>query len=367
MAKFIHLGSQRGSAGMSRRSVLMTAAMLGAAGTLPLRWRAASAAEKPTLVTSIRSLSNPYHATWNKGAQAFAKSVGCEHVTLVTEGNSEKGISDIRAMLAKTGGKMILNVDPNDAPDARPIVEAAVKAGAFVVTQWNKPADLHPWDFNPNYVAHIAFDGKSNGEIMANELFKTMGGKGGIVAVGGIISNTTSLERKAGLDAALAKHPDIKLLDYQVADWQSSKAYDTVSTWLTRFGDQIKGIWAANDDMAVGALEALRGEHLAGKVPVSGTDGIKTAVEAVRAGEMAATVSSDPFWQGSMGLSLGYAAMMGKFDPAKEPKEHREFYGTGIVVTHANADAFYKSNIEAEPQIDFNDLWGRVTGQIRPG
>ena len=367
MTKFIHTGPREDTAGMSRRSVLLSAAMLGAAGTLALRPRIVLAADKPTLVTSIRSLSNPYHATWNKGALAFAKSVGCEHVTLVTEGNSEKGIADIRAMLAKTGGKMVLNVDPNDAPDARPIVEASVKAGAYVVTQWNKPADLHPWDFNPNYVAHIAFDGTVNGELMANELFKVMGGKGGIVAIGGIISNTTSLERKAGLDNALAKHPGIKLLDYQVADWQSAKAYDLVSSWLTRFGDQIKGIWAANDDMAVGALEALRGEHLAGKVPVSGTDGIKTMIEAVRAGEGAATVSSDPFWQGSMGLSIGYGAFTGVFDPAKQPKDHREFYGTGIVVTHANADAFYKSNIEAEPKIDFNDYWGRVTGQIRPG
>ena len=40
---------------------------------------------------------------------------------------------------------MVLNVDPNDSPDARPIVEACIKAGAYVTTQWNKPADLHPW------------------------------------------------------------------------------------------------------------------------------------------------------------------------------------------------------------------------------
>ena len=63
--------------------------------------------------------------------QAFAKSIGAEYVTLVTEGDSEKGIADIRAILAKTGGNMVLNVDPNDSPDARPIVEACVKAGAL--------------------------------------------------------------------------------------------------------------------------------------------------------------------------------------------------------------------------------------------
>ena len=83
------------------------------------------AADKPTVVNSIRSLTNPYHASWNKGGAAFAASVGSDYVTLVTEGNSEKGVSDIKALLAKTGGNMVLNVDPNDSPDARPIVEAA--------------------------------------------------------------------------------------------------------------------------------------------------------------------------------------------------------------------------------------------------
>ena len=237
---------------------------------------------KPTLVTSIRSLSNPYHAVWKQGAEAYAAAVGLEHVTLVSEGNSEKGIADIKAMLAKTGGNMVLNSDPNDTPDARPIVEACKAAGAYVVTQWNKPTDLHPKDFNPNYVSHIEFDGIASGKQIAEILFKAIGGSGGIVALGGMISTTAAIERNKGLDAALAANPNIKLLDFQVANWKSTEAFDLTSNLLTRFGDDIKGIWAANDDMGVGALEALRAEGLAGKVPIVGVDGIKSAVDAVR-------------------------------------------------------------------------------------
>ena len=152
----------------------------------------------PTVVNSIRSLSNPYHATWNKGGAAFAKSVGADYVTLVTEGNSEKGIADIKAILAKTGGNCVINVDPNDSPDARPIVEACKAAGAYVVTQWNKPDDLHPWDFDPNYVAHISFSGVPYGKAMAEALIKAMGGKGGIVALGGIESNVPGDRAQGG-------------------------------------------------------------------------------------------------------------------------------------------------------------------------
>jgi ribose transport system substrate-binding protein len=321
--------------------------------------------DKITAVNSIRSLSNPYHATWNKGGEAFAKSIGAPYVTLVTEGNSEKCVADIKAMLAKTGGNMALNVDPNDSPDARPIVEACQKAGAYVVTQWNKPADLHPWDHDPNYVAHISFNGVPNGKAMAEALFKAMGGKGGIVALGGILSNVPAIERKKGLDMALKEHPDIQLLDFQVANWVQTEALDKTNAWLTQFGDKIKGIWAANDDMALGAIEALRADGRAGKVPVTGIDGIQLAVEAILAGEMAGTVSWDPFWQGGMGLSLGYHAKTGKFDPSKEPKEHREFYGRGVVVTADNAKEYYENNIKKTPSIDWNDLWGRVTGQIQ--
>ncbi len=324
----------------------------------------AFAQDKPTLVNSIRSLSNPYHATWNQGGEAFAEWAGAEYVTLVTEGNSEKGIADIRAVIARTGGNMVLNVDPNESPDARPIVEMATEAGVYVVTQWNKPDDLHPWDFNPHYVAHISFDGRPNGKAIAEALFAQMGGSGGIVALGGILSNVPAIQRKAGLDDALAENPDVELLDFQVANWDPNKAFDITSAWMTRFGDDIKGIWAANDGMGIAALEVLRAEGLAGQVPVVGIDGIQLAVEAVLAGEFAATVAWDPFWQGSIGLSIPYHAAIGAFDPAKEPPEHREFFGTGIVVTADNAQQFYDDNVLASPQIDFEDLWGRVSGQL---
>ena len=268
----------------------------------------------------------------------------------MTEGNSEKGIADIKAILAKTNGNCVINVDPNDSPDARPIVEACKAAGATVVTQWNKPNDLHPWDFDPNYIAHISFSGVPHGKAMAETLIKSMGGKGGIVALGGIESNVPAIERKKGLDEALKANPDVKLLDYQVANWSATEALEKTNAWLTQFGDKITGIWAANDDMGLAAVEALRAAGKAGKVPVTGIDGIQLAVEAILKKEMAGTVAWDPYWQGGMGLSIGYHAKTGTFDPSKEPKDHREFYGKGVTITAENAQSFYDSNVKTEPE-----------------
>jgi ribose transport system substrate-binding protein len=353
---------------ISRRAFLRTTAFAAGATVVAgtgMVDKLVLAQEKVTVVNSIRSLKNPYHGTWNLGGRIFAESVGANYVTLLTEGDSQKGLADINALLAKTGGNMVLNVDPNQSPDATPIVKACVDAKAYVVTQWNKPDDLHPWDNDPYYVAHISFEGVKYGQATAEALFEAMGGSGGIVALGGLAANVPAIERKQGLDNALKANSKVELLDFQVADWLTDKAFDITNTWLTKFGDKIKGIWAANDSMGFGALSALEAAKLAGKVPVTGIDGTSQAVQNVLDKTFAATVAWDPFWQGGMGLSIGYHAKMGKFDPAKEPKEHREFYGTGVLITAKNAEDWYNKNILDVPRVDWEDLWGRVTGQIQ--
>ena len=221
------LGTQFWEAKLARRRMLQTSlAGLGAVSMgMPLA-RVSFAADKPQLANSLRSLTNPYHASFAKGGEVFAKSVDCPYEVLVTEGNSEKGIADVKALLARTGGNLALCIDPNDSPDARLIVEACANAKASVVTIWNKPADLHPWDFDPYYVAHISFDGVPNGKLMAETLIRNMGGKGGIVALGGILSNTPAIERRAGLEQALAENSNVKLLDFQVANWTAPEALE---------------------------------------------------------------------------------------------------------------------------------------------
>lgn len=351
-----------GSTALGRRAFLGNAA--GAAGfaamasALPARVLANPS--EWTLVNSMRSVANPYHATFAEGGRVFADWLGASFEVLVTEGNSEKGIADIRAMLARTEGKMVLNVDPNDSPDARTIVEDCANAGAYVVTQWNKPDDLHPWDFNPHYVAHMSFYGVSSAKAIAEELFKRMGGSGGIVALGGILANVPAIERKIGLDQAIAENGNIELLDFQPADWNETKAFDITQAWLTRFGRDIKGIWAANDGMGIGALEALRQEGLAGEVLVTGIDGIDAVIEATKAGEMAGTVAWDPMWTGGMGLSIGYHSAVGEIDIANEPNSRREFYGTSILITQDTV-----ADYGAPAPFDFKDYWGKSTGQIQ--
>ena len=321
-----------------------------------------------TLVNMIRSLSNPYHAIWDAGGQAYAKSIGAQYKVLANEGDSQKQVSSAATLLAAGNPKCtILNVDPNASADAEALVKAAQQAGAYIVTQWNKPDDLHPWDGYDHWIAHISFDGVPAGQAISETLFKAMGGKGNIVAIQGILDNVPAIGRFNGLKAALAANSSVKMLDQQTANWDRKTAFTMMQTWLTKFPNQINGVWAANDDMALGALEALRSAGLAGKVPVVGVDATPDGLAAVAKGEMSATVASDAYWQGSAPFAMGVQVLTGKLTVASLSKDKREFYGKTTLITKDNVAEFQAPADPAKYAADWADPWARDQGPIKYG
>ncbi len=350
---------------VSRRKFLLASAAgtgaIASSGLLPgVVW----AADEPSIAWSYRNRTNPYWNSIVSGGERFVESLGKskdELVHLINEGSSEKSLADVKAMLARTGGNLALAIDTNDAPNARPVVEAVHGAGAYVTTIWNKTDDLHPWDFGDNYVAHITWSDTAPAEQVARNLLAAMGGKGGIVGIGGIPSNNPAIERHQGLLNAMKDHPDTELLDYQAADWDTNKANGIMSSYLTRFGEDIQGVFCANDTMAFGAIEALRAEGLAGVIPVVGYDGTPQAIELILKGEMGATVYTDPPWAGGIACSLSYHAAIGTFKPSEEPHGHREVFGPSIVIDGDSAEAFKAEHIDGTPEVDWNDFWGPTT------
>lgn len=302
--------------------------------------------------TAIRSLENPYHGTWARGGQAAADFYGGVHVVQTCEGSSEKQVNDIKALIAKAGKDAVFCIDPNESPNVIPIARALEAAGVYYVTWWNKPDDIKAWNY-PHWVAHIAFDGISAGEFTAKALFEKMGGKGKFVAIQGMLANTTAIDRYKGMQGILAKYPNIQMVAQDTAEWDRSKAFEKMKSFLVANPD-VTGVWAANDNMALGALEALRAAGLAGKVMVTGVDGIPEMLEAVAKGEAAATVLNDSFWQGGIGLSLAYAAKTGKIDLKKTPKDKRQYFAKAIEIDQSNVKDILN---RGTPKYDWNDLY----------
>ena len=353
---------------INRRDLLLaTAYGLGGVAATGLMGpgMARAAVADPTVAWSYRNRTNPY---WNEivsGGEAFVESLGKpkDFLThLINEGSSEKSLADVKALLAKTNGELALAIDTNDAPNARPVVEACAEAGAYVSTLWNKTDDLHPWDFGDNYVSHMTWSDEKPAEETARILLEAIGGKGGVVHLGGIASNNPAIERLQGLKNALKDYPDVELLDAQPADWDTQKANQIMSSFITRYGDEITGVHCANDTIGYGVLEALRAEGMS--VPIVTYDGNPQAVELVGKGEILATVFTNPHWGGGITAALAYYAATGVFKPSEEPEAHREFYGPTIMVKPEDAAEFKANYLDNVPTYDWKDFWGPSNGQI---
>jgi ribose transport system substrate-binding protein len=318
------------------------------------------------LGTAIRSLSNPYHALWKQGGNDFAASVDAADriQTLLNEGDSAKQLRDMRALIARAGnGNVIFNIDPNEASDALPIARLCERSRCYFVTSWNKPDTLHPWNFK-YWVSHMSGDDVAMGKEVGEVLVRSMNGHGKMVAILGLLGDTASQGRLRGLKQVLADHPGVELVGQDNADWVRPKARIVAESMLASHPD-LKGIWAADDGTALGALDALKATGLAGKVGVVGIAGVEEAVRAVIAGDMVGTAGIDAVEQGGRGLAIAWQARSGELDVALLPREHREFYFGTTLVTKHNAQKFLNTVLAAKGDRDWNNIWVNVTGQIR--
>ncbi|MDR1612038.1 MAG: sugar ABC transporter substrate-binding protein [Planctomycetota bacterium] len=315
-------------------------------------------AEDTTLGVAIRTLTNPYQANYKVGGELFAKEAGAPLVVLTCEGSSEKQVNDVIALVARTQGNVVFMIDPNEATDIVPIARALEREGVYYATWWNKPEEMKVWDY-PHWVTHMSFDGISAGKFTAEALFKTFKtpGKGKIVALQGMLANTTAQERFVGLNQAIAANPGVELLTHESADWDRTRAYEKTKSMLVAYPD-IDGIWCANDNMALGALEALRERGLAGKVLVTGVDGTDELLEAIKKGEGAATVYNDSKYQAGISLAQCLAVKQGKLKVADIPKEKRQFFAQAVNVDQGNVADIIKNYVQGTTDYNFADLFG---------
>lgn len=314
------------------------------------------------LLGQVRNESNPYEAAWLDGGDAFAESVGLTQERLTYDGDSTKQQDQIAQRLAGDTECLVMNILPNGDSDTPPIVEGAEEAGAYLVTQWNKPADMNPADYD-YWLSHITYNGVESGKQIGDALAEAIGGEGGIIALQGVLDTAAAKDRFAGLEESLAENTGMTLLDDQTANFSRAEALEVTKTLLTKHGDDVKGIWAANDDMALGALEALQQAGREGEVAVVGIDAVPDALTAIQDGSMTATVSSDGPWQGGVGLAIGYCAAIGEIEVDEIDEEHRAFYAEQFLITEDNVADF--TTPETDPaDFECDNVFDRAVGPL---
>lgn len=166
---------------------------------------------------------------------------------------------------------------PVQADSLAPQLQAAQDADipVFAVNTTLTNEDLITSSVLPDDVAA----GAQEMEMMA----KALGGKGDIVILQGPLGSSPELDRTEGIESVLADYPDIRVLAKDTANWKRDEAVNKVKNWISSFGDTLDGIVAENDDMGLGAVQAMSEAGIS--LPVVGIDGIEDGLAAVVNGD----------------------------------------------------------------------------------
>ena len=235
--------------------------------------------------------ANPFRIAETQSIRDEASKLGVKKL-LVTNANSQlsKQISDIQDMINQ--GAQALVVAPLNSDGLEPALNAA-KAKKIPVLTIDRKITAKPCDL---YLAFLGSNFVEQGKRAAQEMSKAMGGKGKVAILLGSSGNNVTTDRTKGFeDEIKASSPGISVVAKQTGDFARDKG-QTVMEQIIATQPDITGVYAENDEMALGALVALKS---AGKTPgkdvqVVSIDGTRNAVQKVVDGEIAAVVESNP-------------------------------------------------------------------------
>lgn len=245
-----------------------------------------------TIALFTKNQTNPYFQTIRVAAQAAARTLNVDVVDYIpTKPDSiPEQMSQIEDAITKRPDAAVFI-----PVDARAVVPGIEKFNAAKIPVVNLVDRAEGGDF----VSFMGCDDYRVAMETARYLLQKMNGKGNVIIIEGVGGSSNNQKRVAGYRKALEEFPNVKVLASQTGDFQRVKALQVTEN-LLQAHRQIDGILAANDAMALGAIEALDAANR--KAMVIGINGTKEAVDAVKAGKLLATGDCDGFLQGCMGV-----------------------------------------------------------------
>jgi len=272
---------------------------------------------------SLLNLSSEFIVLLQRAMEERAAEMGVRLIINDAERSAEKQVRQAEAFVAQKVDAIILN--PCEVEASSPAVDRAIDAGIPVVNV-NSETRSAPSAF-------VGSRDEESGRIAMEYIAKRLGGRGNVLMMHGFMGQAAQIKRDAGAREILAKHPDMKLLAEQSAEWDRAKAMSLMENWIQSHGDKIAAVFAQNDEMAMGALIALEAAGLKGNVVVAGVDAIADALQAVKDGRLDATVFQDAKGQGSVAVETAFKLIRG--EPIK-----REVYIPFRLVTRENVGEF---------------------------
>jgi ribose transport system substrate-binding protein len=263
-----------------------------------------SAVVDDTMVTGtigliVSTLNNPFFVTLKEGAEAKAAELGLNLIILDSQNDPAKELANMEDLLTQEVDVILIN--PTDSDAVGNAIKMANDKGIQVITL-DRGANVG------EVVTHIASDNVAGGVMAGNYIAELLGGKGNVVELEGIAGTSAARDRGEGFNTAIGS-TEIKVVSKQVADFDRTKGLSVMENIL-QAQPEIDAVFAHNDEMALGALKAVQASGR--DILVVGFDATDDAVNAVEAGELAATVAQQPAEIGSLGIQSAMSILKGE-------------------------------------------------------
>lgn len=260
-----------------------------------------------TIGFSVSTQNNPFFVSLKKGVEEQAKTMGLKVKIVDAQNDPAKQANDISDLLES--GVTVLIVNPVDSAAISTSVEAANNKKIPVITV-DRSAD------KGTVVSHIASDNVKGGEMAAKLIADKMGNGAKVAELEGIPGASATRERGQGFHNIADKM--LTVVTKQTAEFDRTKGLN-VATNMLQANPDVVAIFAHNDEMALGAIQAAKS---AGKqIFIVGFDGTEDAQKAVQDGTMAATIAQQPELMGKLAVETAAKVVKGEKVEAKIPAE----------------------------------------------
>jgi erythritol transport system substrate-binding protein len=266
---------------MLRRTALMTLAGLAATAAIYAGSMSSALASNGLISIIVIDPANPYWLTEGNVAADTAKKLGYDATVGASKGdtNTESKLIDT----AITNKSVAIILDPADASGSIGAVKRAIAA--------NIPVFLVNAEINQEGLAkaQLVSNNAQGAALGGQQWVESIGEKGNYVELLGNPSDNNAATRSNGYETVLSQYDGLKKVGSQVANWDRTQGHDKMQSLLQANPD-IVGVISGNDEMALGAIAALKEAGKLGQVKVGGFDGSPDAVAAIKAGELQYTV-----------------------------------------------------------------------------
>lgn len=264
--------------------------------------------QKKVIGLSVSTLNNPFFVDLRDGAKAAADAAGMELVVIDAQDDAAKQLANVENLIQQKVSVIIIN--PVDSKAVVPAVEAANAANIPVITVDRSAA-------GGKVTAAIASDNAAGGKMAGQYIIDKLGGKGKVAELQGIPGTSAATDRGSGFNDVIKTAASISVVARQAADFDRAKGLKVMENIL-QANPEINAVFAHNDEMALGALEAIKASGRKGVIVV-GFDATPDAVKAVNEGTLAATVAQKPKEMGKIAVETAQKVMANESVQASIP------------------------------------------------